>query len=135
MKTQADGILARHNDDVVQLSGNLFSAEGRVGVKRQALARVLVDHCQHAYPATIRQPLSNKSHAPLFVPANGLALRHTLPLCPFLTLPCSHDQSLLDIQAVDPFGVHFPTLALQKDRQAPVAVLHSTAGQLPQTHP
>jgi hypothetical protein len=104
-------------------------------VKCQALARVLIDHRQHAYPTTVRKPLSNEIHTPLLVPAQGLALRQALPLCSFLALPCSHDQSLLNIQAVNPFGVHFPTLALQQDSQASVAVAYSAAGQLPQTHP
>jgi hypothetical protein len=64
-----------------------------------------------------------------------LALRQALTLCSFLMPTCSHLQSLLGIQTVDPLRVYFPTLALQQDRQAPVAVPYPAAGQLPHTHP
>ncbi len=104
-------------------------------MQRQALARLLIDDSQDTDPATIRQTPGNEIHTPFFVPAQGLALRQALTLCSFFTLPRSHLQSLLGIQTIDPLRVHFSTLALQQDRQAPVAVPHSAAGQLPQTHP
>src|ERR1017187_2137299 len=75
------------DDDVVQSSGNLFSAEGCVGVKSQAPTRVLIAHREHSYPAIIRQSLGIKSHVSIFVPAYSLALRQSLLLYSLVAFP------------------------------------------------
>ncbi len=95
----------------------------------------LIEDSQNTDPTTIRKTLSNKTHAPFFVPAHGFPLRQALTPCLLLTPRCSHLQSHLSIQAVDPLRVYFPSLALQQDRQAPVAVSYPAAGKLPQTPP
>src|SRR5208282_1927945 len=104
-------------------------------MKRQALSRELIDYCQHAAPSSIRQTLGDEIHAPLFVPAYCLSLRHTLTLRSLLAPFRSHNQSLLGVQTVNALGVYLPAFALQHHRQPPISIAHAAAGQFAQAHP
>lgn len=76
-------------------------------------ARELIDDRQHANPASVRQPLRDEIHAPLLVGTRCLSERNALPLRPFSSFLRTHDQSLLEVQPVDPLCVHRPALALE----------------------
>jgi hypothetical protein len=104
-------------------------------VQTQTLARELIDYRQHADPATVCQPLRDEVHAPPPVRAHRYALRYALPLCPLLAPLRAHDQTLFRVQPADALRVHLPPLAPQQDRQPAIAIAHTAARQLAQSHP
>ena len=58
---------------LVECGRDLVSAERRVGMERQTLAGVLIDHCRHPDPAAVGEPLCDEIHAPSMVDRAGLA--------------------------------------------------------------
>ena len=70
----------------------------------KTLPCVLIDNSRHADPASVRQALCDKIHAPPFVPVHRWPVRHALPLSPFLASLGSHDRSLFSVETINALG-------------------------------
>src|ERR1700730_15222467 len=121
-------------DHPVQLFTNLLARLRAVGIQAQTLSGVLIDDRQNSKPASIRQSLTHKVHAPALVRKSGFwtpdpHLRRTLD--PLLH---AHLQCFFSMEPVNAFGIYPPTLSPQHYRQSSISVPDPRGGQIPQPH-
>src|ERR1700730_1303017 len=118
----------------LQLFADLLARLRAVGIQAQTLSGVLIDDRQNSKPASIRQSLTHKVHAPALVRKSGFwkpdpHLRRTLD--PLLR---AHLQCFFSIEPVNAFGIYPPTLSPQHYRQSSISVPDPRGGQIPQPH-
>ncbi len=118
-------------DQPLQHAGHPARAKAGVGLQRQALARVRIDHAQDAHHPPGRQAVDDEVHRPLLVRPGQPSLRSAVAHQPLAPL-AAYSQTLFHIQPVDPLHVHLMASTAQQRVQPTVAVTRLLPCQLQQ---